>query len=126
MVDDQDMTDSQWEQVKGLLSYGSTGKRGRNANNRRFFNTLLWIARSGARWCDLPERYGNWQSVKRRYHLWVAVGVLQALFAQLGVEPDTGWLMLDASIVKAHAHAASARHKKGGRMPMASVVPRAA
>jgi transposase len=122
----QELTDSQWDQIKDLLPYGSKGKRGRNANNRRFFNALLWMARSGARWRDLPPCYGAWQSVKRRYYLWVEAGALEALFERLSTEPDTEWLMLDATIVKAHAQASGARHKKGGRMPTALAVQRAA
>lgn len=126
MADYQELTDAQWEQIKDFLPYGSKGKRGRNANNRRFFNALLWMARSGGRWRDLPARYGSWQSVKRRYYLWVEAGVLEALFERLCTEPDTEWLMLDATIVKAHAQAAGARHKKGGLMPTALVAQRAA
>ena len=126
MSDYQELTDAQWGQIKDLLPYGSKGKRGRNANNRRFFNALLWMARSGARWRDLPARYGEWQSVKRRYYLWVEAGVLEALFERLRAEPDTEWLMLDASIVKAHAQAGGARHKKGGLMPTALAARRAA
>lgn len=122
----QELTDAQWDQIKDYLPYGSKGKRGRNANNRRFFNALLWMARSGGRWRDLPARYGNYESVKRRYYLWVEAGVLEALFARLRAEPDTEWLMLDATIVKAHAQAAGARRKKGGLMPMALAAPRAA
>lgn len=126
MTDYQEFSDAQWDQIKDHLPYGSKGKRGRNANNRRFFNALLWMARSGGRWRDLPARYGNYESVKRRYYLWVEAGVLEALFARLCAEPDTEWLMLDATIVKAHAQAAGARRKKGGLMPMALAAPRAA
>ena len=126
MADCQDLTDAQWNQLKDHLPFGSKGKRGRNANNRRFFNALLWMARSGGRWRDLPERYGAWQSVKRRYYLWVEAGVLDDLFTRLQADPDTEWLMMDATIVKAHAQAGGARHKKGGLMPTALVAQRAA
>jgi transposase len=126
MPDYQELTDAQWDRVKDHLPFGSKGKPGRNANNRRFFNALLWMARSGGRWRDLPERYGAWQNVKRRYYLWVEAGVLEALFERLSADPDTEWVMLDATIVKAHAQAGGARHKKGDLMPTALVAPRAA
>jgi len=45
----QELTDEQWARLKPLLPYGSTGQRGRNADNRRFINVLIWLARSGAR-----------------------------------------------------------------------------
>lgn len=121
-----ELTEEQWGRIKDLLPYGSKGKRGRNANNRRFFEALLWMARSGGRWRDLPARYGAWQSVKRRYYLWVEAGVLQKLFEQLSADPDTEWLMLDATLIKAHAQAAGARHKKGGLMPTGLAARKAA
>ena len=61
----QELTDEQWSRLKSYLPYGSTGKRGRNANNRLFTDALLWMARSGGRWRDLPERFGRFDSVKR-------------------------------------------------------------
>ena len=108
MVDCEDSTDEQWERVKDLLPFGSKGKRGRNANNRRFFNALLWMARSGGRWRDLPERFRAWQSIKRRHYLWEEAGVLDDLFTRLKADPDTERLMMDATIVKAHAKASGA------------------
>ena len=52
----QELTDEQWGRLKSYLPYGSTGKRGRNANNRLFIDALLWMARSGGRWRDAPLR----------------------------------------------------------------------
>ncbi|MCP1998528.1 transposase [Nitrobacter winogradskyi] len=49
---------------------GTKGKRGPRADNRRFLDALLWMARSGGRWRDLPERLGDYRSVKRRYYLY--------------------------------------------------------
>ncbi len=37
----QELTDEQWSRLKPYLPYGSTGKRGRNANNRLFIDALL-------------------------------------------------------------------------------------
>ena len=79
----QELTDKQWSRLKSYLPYGSTGKRGRNANNRLFIDALLWMARSGGRWRDLPERFGRFDSVKRRYYLWVEAGVLEDVFKAL-------------------------------------------
>ena len=44
------------------------------------FNALLWVARSGARWRDLPERFGPYQTAKRRYYRWIEMGVFDRLF----------------------------------------------
>ena len=109
----QELTDEQWGRLKPYLPYGSTGKPGRNANNRLFIDALLWMARSGGRWRDLPERFGRFDSVKRRYYLWVEAGVLEDVFKALRTHADQEWLMMDATIVRAHAQAAGRGIKKG-------------
>ena len=77
------------------------------------------MARSGGRWRDLPERFGNHHSVKRRYYRWIEMGVLDTMLAALSREADLEWLMINSTIVRAHQHAAGARKLKGGRMPRA-------
>ena len=67
-MDSDALRDDQWERLKGLVPGGTKGKRGPRANNRRFLDALLWMARSGGRRRDLPERFGNHHSVKRRLH----------------------------------------------------------
>ena len=59
-----ELTDQEWEQVVSLLPPEKTGKPGRpSKDNRTMLNGMVWIARSGAPWRDLPERYGPWNSV---------------------------------------------------------------
>jgi transposase len=77
------------------------------------------MARSGGRWRDLPERFGGYQSVKRRYYRWIEMGVLDGMLAVLAREADLEWLMIDSTIVRAHQQAAGTRKVKGGRMPKA-------
>lgn len=52
-----EIEDHQWEQISELFPRAKTGRP--RKNNRDMFNTILWIARSGAAWRDLPERYGH-------------------------------------------------------------------
>jgi len=75
------------------------------------------MARSGGRWRDVPERLGDYRSVKRRYYRWIDMGVLDAMLAMLTREADLEWLMIDSTIVRAHQHAAGARTVKGGGCP---------
>jgi transposase len=109
--------------IKGRLEEfvpgGRKGKRGPRADNRRCLNALLWMARSGGRWRDLPKSFGKPAAVKRRYDRWIEMGVLDAVLAALVREADLEWLMIDSTIVRAHQHAAGARWQKGGRMPRA-------
>ena len=71
------------------------------------------MARSGGRWRDLPERFGRFDSVKRRYYLWVEAGVLEDVFKALRTHADQEWLIMDATIVRAHAQAAGGGIKRG-------------
>jgi len=118
-MDCDTLRDDQWERIKGFLPGGTKGKRGPRTDNRRSLDALLWMARSGGRRRDLPERLGRYQSVKRRYYRWIEMGVLDDMLAVLSREADPEWLMIDSTIVRAHQHAAGARKEKGGRMPRA-------
>ena len=73
-------------------------------------NGILWRLNTGAPWRDLPERFGNWNNVWRRFDRWSRKGVWRKVFEALQ-DPDLEWLILDSTIVRAHPHAAGA--KKG-------------
>ena len=83
------------------------------------------MARSGARWRDLPERYGEYQTVKRRYYRWIANGVLDRLFDALAREADLDWVAVDATTIRAQAQAAGAPLKRGALRPRALADPEA-
>ena len=62
-----ELSDMQWGRIEGLLP-GRADPVGRTAaDNRVFVNGVLWVLRSGARWHDLPERYGKYKSVHTRF-----------------------------------------------------------
>jgi transposase len=116
-VDCDGLRDDQWERLQAFVPGGRKGKRGPRTDNRQFLDALLWMARSGGRWRDLPERLGDYETVKRRYYRWIEMGVLDAILAALAREADLEWLMIDSTIVRAHQQAAGARRQKGGRTP---------
>ena len=119
-----DITDKIWELLSPHLP-GQEGQRGRAAeDNRRFINAVLWILRTGAPWRDLPPSYGKWNSVAKRFRRWVETGVWERILEKLVDDPDFEWLMIDASYVKVHPHAAGAvggnqdmERTKGGSIP---------
>src|SRR6185437_960377 len=113
------LTDEQWARIAPLMPGGCKGKRGPRTNNRLFVDALLWMARSGGRWRDLPARFGDYQVVKRRYYDWVERGVLAGIFNYLSTDLELAWISVDATVVRAHQHAAGARREKGGLMPRA-------
>lgn len=105
------LSDVQWLAIRDLLP-GKKRDPGRTgANNRRFVDAVLWIARTGAPWRDLPSRFGPWNSVFQRYNRWCKRGVWKRVFEALGGDPDLEHLLLDSTTVRAHQHAAGA---KGG------------
>jgi len=106
-----DLTDREWSTLSPLLP-GSFGKVGRPArSNRSFINGVKWIFRTGSPWRDLPPSYGHWKNVHRRFCRWRDRKVWEKLLVALSGEPDMEWLMIDASHIKVHPHAAGA---KGG------------
>jgi transposase len=71
------------------------------------------LACSGARWRDLPERFGNFQTVRRRYYDWVRRGDLGKIMTALVEAADMEWLMIDSTVIRAHQHAGGAPKKRG-------------
>jgi len=85
--------------------------------DRVFFEALLYLARTGVPWRDLPGDFGAWDAVYNRFRRWVASGSLAALFESLTADPQLGEVrrvLIDSTIVRAHQHAAGARRKKSG------------
>jgi len=105
-----EIADEHWERIEGFLP-GRWGDPGVTASdNRLFVNAVLWIAKTGAPWRDLPECFGNWNSVWRRFDRWSAKGVWLRVFEELK-DPDLEWLILDSTVIRAHQHAAGAVKK---------------
>ena len=108
------ISDANWERIKDRLP-GRPGQPGWTArDNRLFLDAVLWIAKTGAPWRDLPERLGNWNAVWRRFDRWAKKGTWQRVFEALQ-DPDLEWLILDSTIIRAHPHAAGAKKKPMGR-----------
>jgi putative transposase len=106
-----ELSDVQWDKIASLLP-GKIGDPGRTgSDNRVFINACLWVLRSGAHWCDLPERYGKWKTVHKRFSRWCHAGVWERVFETLTADRNNQYLMIDSTIVRAHQQAASG---KGG------------
>jgi transposase len=120
------LRDDQWDRIKPFVPGGMRGKRGPRSNGRLFFDALLWLARSGARWRDLPAHFGEYQTVKRRYYRWIENGVLDRLFEAMAADPDLEWIAIDATVIRAQAQASGARRKRGALKPRPSGDPVAA
>jgi len=105
------LTPEQWKCVEPLLPGKETDPGATAKNNRLFLEAVLWIARTGAPWRDLPDAFGHWNSVFRRFRRWALKGVFERVFASLSGDPDFEYVIIDGTIVRVHQHGTGA---KGG------------
>jgi transposase len=110
-----ELTDQQWERIARFLPPQKPRTGRPNHDHRPIVDAILWIHRTGAPWRDLPERYGPVGTVSSRFYRWREAGIWQRVLAALQAEADArgevdGRLhFVDATIVRAHQHAAGAR-----------------
>jgi putative transposase len=105
------LDERQWKRVAEFL--GGERGRGRPAlDDRRFVEAVLWWRRTGVPWRDLPDAFGPWKTVFNRFDRWSKNGKWDRLFAAVRTDVDDEWHSVDATINRAHQHAAGA---KGGR-----------
>jgi len=110
-----DMPDRIWNLLEPLLP-GRVGVWGGIAkDNRQFINAVFWLLRSGASWRDIPPEFGNWKNIHRRFCRWRDKKIWEKILEVLTKEAEFQWLMIDATHVKVHPHAAGA---KGGNEDM--------
>ena len=106
------LRDDQWERIKEFLP-GREGHVGGNAaDNRLFVEAILYRYRTGIPWRDLPARFGDWKIVHQRFSRWAKSAVFERIFKLLASDHDNEYMMIDATIVRAHQHSAGARKKR--------------
>jgi putative transposase len=115
----RELRDDQWERISGLLPGKATDRGVTAKDNRLFIDAVLWIARSGAHWRELPEVFGHWNSVFARYNRWAKKGVWERVFHALSGDPDFEYVLLDSTVVRAHQHSAGAKGGMRRRKPLA-------
>ena len=101
----------QFDRVYGLLRQERKIHTKERETIRRFLEAVFWINRSGAQWRFLPAEYGAWNSVYTRFARWDDLGVWGRLFDQAADDPDLQAVLVDATVVRAHACAAGAPKK---------------
>jgi transposase len=105
------LRDDQFDRIAALLP-GKKGDPGRTGkNNRLFVEAVLWIARTGSPWRDLPAEFGLWNSVYQRFARCSRQGVWHRLFSELARDADFEEVFIDSTVVRAHQHAAGAAKK---------------
>ncbi|MBM4795032.1 IS5 family transposase [Streptomyces sioyaensis] len=112
------LTDALWRRIEPLLPDRTPKRGGRWRDHREVIDAIAFKFQTGTQWVHLPEKYGNWRGVYNRLRMWALDGtwerVLTALMAQADVDEDLTWAVsVDATIVRAHQHAADPARKKG-------------
>jgi transposase len=106
-----ELTDDQFRRIENLLP-GKPGDPGATArDNRLFLDAVLWIARTGAPWPDLPERFGKFDTAYQRFNRWAKSGAFARVMEALGDDADLESLLIDSTVIRAHRHAAGAEKK---------------
>lgn len=105
------INDAQWTLME-LHCFGKKSDPGRTGGNSRLFmEAVLWIARTGAPWRDLPLEFGNWNTVFKLFRHWVKADVFKRIFDAVSGDPYMECVMIDGTICKVHRYGLGA---KGG------------
>jgi transposase len=110
------LTDEQWQKILPVLKTFPQIRLGAGRDVRRFLEAVLWVDRSGSQWRLLPRKYGRWNSVYKRFGRWSELHVFEQLFEHFSQDRDLEHLLLDSTIVRAHACAAGAQKNTAGRV----------
>jgi len=108
------LTDTQWARLQKFLPRRKTGPAALRGD-RLFVEAVLYRAKTGLPWRDLPERFGPWKSVYNRFANWARKGHWAAIFRELQLEVDETGSIVDGSVVRAHQDASGG---KGGSNAM--------
>ena len=104
------LTDEQWRRLQRVLPPQRSGPAAIRGD-RLFIEAVLFRAKTGMPWRDLPERFGPWKSVFNRFSNWARKGHWAVVFRELQLEVDETGSIVDGSVVRAHQDASGG---KGG------------
>ena len=119
MTERSRLSNHEWRQIIRFLRTCPGIYVGKSGKCRRFINGVIWIARTGSQWRELPEKYGKWNSVYKRFIRWQSKGVWEKLFMHYAKDPDMESMLLDSTVIRAHPCASGAPDEKGGQKAQA-------
>jgi transposase len=108
------LSDEQWQRLQAVIPKQKAGPAA-TRGDRHFVDAVLFRAKTGLPWRDLPERFGPWKSVYNRFSNWAKKGYWELIFKELQLEVDEDGSIVDGSVVRAHQDASGG---KGGSNPM--------
>ena len=109
-----EISEKQYERIKHLLP---TQRGNVSIDNITFLNALLYICENGYKWRRLPEKYGDWHAIYKRYNRWVRAGIIRRLFEELHAQGVAGSTvrLLDSMTVPVHPDACGALKKTANK-----------
>ena len=108
------LREDQWERLYAILRACPGIDVGQEPATRCFVAAVLWMARAGCAWRLVPDEVGRWNSLYKRFARWQEKGVWQALLEHLAADADRERVLLDRTVVRAHAGAAGAKKAQAG------------
>lgn len=109
------LSDDQWQKILPFLRSRPNAYVGREQDCRKFLEAALWITRSGAQWRLLPQEYGDWNAVYKRFSRWSRQGIFEQLHQSVATDADMEHLLIDSTVIRAHPCAAGASKKAAGK-----------
>lgn len=97
------INEREWEEIFKILRSLKGIHTTNEAQIRQFMEAVWYVGRTGCQWRLLPPYYGYWRSVHRRFKNWSDKGIWRTIFERIQHEPDMEAVMIDATIVRAHA-----------------------
>lgn len=113
------LNDSTWSKIYACLKITPGIYIGNEDKSRIFVDAVHWIMRTGAQWRDLPDEFGEWNTIFKRFARWSDKEVWNNLHEHFIREPDMEWLLIDSTVTRAHPCAAGAPKKNGGQAEQA-------
>lgn len=105
------IADEQWRKIYGFLKAHPNTYANNQEATRRFVEGIHWLMRTGVQWRELPERYGNWNSVYKRFARWEEQGIWAAMHDYFAQDPDMESTIIDSTVIRAHMSAAGGSKK---------------
>ena len=103
--------DGQWRKIYRYLQAHPNTYANNQEATRRFVEGIHWLMRTGVQWRELPERYGNWNSVYKRFARWEELGIWAAMHDYFAQDPDMESAIIDSTVIRAHMSAAGGSKK---------------
>ena len=97
------ISETAWHKIYNFLSSLKSIYVRCESRTKNFVEAVYWMSKTGAQWRELHDRYGDWNSIYKRFNAWSKKKIWEDLLSFCIEDPDLEYVMIDATIVRAHA-----------------------